>query len=146
MAPISIKKENQIKDLLYSKYSYRGIAKKVKVSKSSVSRIAKKFNLCNKNNLGGRPKSLSSHDKSFCIHELTKGLKDTAVEVKKSVNQLLNKSVSNSTVRHALQVAGLSGKFTIEKPFLTGKHIKARLKWAKQHQYWTIDDWKRVIW
>ncbi|KAG1486849.1 hypothetical protein G6F53_013880 [Rhizopus delemar] len=32
-----------------------------------------------------------------------------------------------------------------KKPLLTEKHKKARLAWAKKHQYWTVHDWRRVI-
>ncbi|EIE81728.1 hypothetical protein G6F49_013340 [Rhizopus delemar] len=32
-----------------------------------------------------------------------------------------------------------------KKPLLTEKHKKARLTWAKKHQYWTVHDWRRVI-
>ncbi|KAG1606138.1 hypothetical protein G6F46_013133 [Rhizopus delemar] len=32
-----------------------------------------------------------------------------------------------------------------KKPLLTAQHKKARLAWAKKHQYWTIHDWRRVI-
>ncbi|KAG0803905.1 hypothetical protein G6F15_013161 [Rhizopus arrhizus] len=32
-----------------------------------------------------------------------------------------------------------------KKPLLTEKHKKARLAWAKKHQYWTVHDWRRVV-
>ncbi|KAG1246055.1 hypothetical protein G6F65_020894 [Rhizopus arrhizus] len=32
-----------------------------------------------------------------------------------------------------------------KKPLLTEKHKKARLAWAKKHQYWTVHDWRRMI-
>ncbi|KAG1142792.1 hypothetical protein G6F37_012577 [Rhizopus arrhizus] len=32
-----------------------------------------------------------------------------------------------------------------KKPLLTEKHKKARLAWAKKHQYLTVHDWRRVI-
>ena len=33
-----------------------------------------------------------------------------------------------------------------KKPFLSKKHKNERLKFAKEHKDWTMDDWKRVIW
>jgi hypothetical protein len=54
--------------------------------------------------------------------------------------------VSDRTVRRALQEAGLGAQEKMEKPRLSPKNIKARLEFAKRHQCWTIDDWKRVIW
>ena len=31
-------------------------------------------------------------------------------------------------------------------PFLTTKHHKAHLDLAYAHRYWTVNDWKKVIW
>jgi len=33
----------------------------------------------------------------------------------------------------------------VKRPLLTQKHAKEHLVWAKAHQYWTVDGWKRVI-
>ena len=33
-----------------------------------------------------------------------------------------------------------------KKPFLSSKHKKARLRWAKEHRAWTTEDWYRIIW
>ena len=34
----------------------------------------------------------------------------------------------------------------VKKPYLSEKHKKARLEFAKRHKDWTIEDWKKVIW
>ncbi|GBO30503.1 hypothetical protein AVEN_255018-1 [Araneus ventricosus] len=31
-------------------------------------------------------------------------------------------------------------------PFLTARYKALLLSWARQHQYWTVDDWKHVAW
>ena len=33
-----------------------------------------------------------------------------------------------------------------EKALLTAGYKKARLHFAETHKYWTLNDWKRVIW
>ena len=33
-----------------------------------------------------------------------------------------------------------------KKPLLTKQQREARLEFAIHHQYWTLDDWKKVIW
>ena len=33
-----------------------------------------------------------------------------------------------------------------KKPKLTVKHKKHLLEWAKNHEAWTADDWRKVIW
>ena len=41
---------------------------------------------------------------------------------------------------------GYVAKVKKTKPLLTAKHRKERLRWAREHSTWTIEDWKRVIW
>jgi transposase len=33
-----------------------------------------------------------------------------------------------------------------KKPLLSKKHRKARMDFAVAHQYWTVEDWKKVVW
>ena len=34
----------------------------------------------------------------------------------------------------------------MKRPLLNEKQAANRLKWAKEHRNWTVDDWRRVIW
>src|SRR5688572_16882792 len=53
--------------------------------------------------------------------------------------------VSDRTIRRVLKKKGLKSVEKKKKPLLSKKNIKARLDFAKAHQYWTSDDWERVI-
>jgi len=33
-----------------------------------------------------------------------------------------------------------------KRPFLSKKHRKERMDFALAHQYWTVEDWKKVVW
>ena len=55
-------------------------------------------------------------------------------------------AVSESTLRRRLKEIDLFSRIRRKKPFLTAKHKRARLEWAKKYQNWTVEDWKRVIW
>jgi len=33
-----------------------------------------------------------------------------------------------------------------KRPFLSKKHRKERMDFALTHQYWTVEDWKKVVW
>ena len=49
-------------------------------------------------------------------------------------------------MRRRLREEGIRKWRAVKRPFLTQKHAKERLVWAKAHRHWTVDDWKRVIW
>src|SRR5436190_1280505 len=34
----------------------------------------------------------------------------------------------------------------VNRPKLTAEHAEKHLKWARAHQHWIIEDWKKVIW
>jgi transposase len=45
-----------------------------------------------------------------------------------------------------LKSAGLKAVVKKKRPALISRHKKARLEFAEQHLYWTVDDWKQVVW
>jgi hypothetical protein len=49
-------------------------------------------------------------------------------------------------VHHNLKAAGLKAVAKKKKPFLSKRHRKARMDFALAHQYWTVEDWKKVVW
>ena len=53
--------------------------------------------------------------------------------------------LSYTTVRTSLNSMGFEAKFKLKKPLLSRRHREARYKWAKAHEFCTVDDWKRVI-
>ena len=71
---------------------------------------------------------------------------DTATQVAKELSNSHQVSVSSETVRRTLRKQGMKATTKIKKAKLEPHHAKARLQWAEVHQYWTIEDWKRVIW
>jgi len=55
-------------------------------------------------------------------------------------------NISAITIWRILRQAGLRKKKPTRKPGLMKKMKEDRLKWCTEHQDWTLDDWKRVIW
>lgn len=53
--------------------------------------------------------------------------------------------ISRSTVSRRLNQVGLFGRVGVKKPLISMKNKKARLQFAKEHQHWSIDDWKKVL-
>ena len=59
---------------------------------------------------------------------------------------ILDLPVSVWTVRRRFRAAGLPARRPAKKPFLTKRHKKARLEWARLHESWTPEDWRHVVW
>ena len=54
--------------------------------------------------------------------------------------------VSARTAYRMLQKEGFIHYKESTKPGLTEEMMKARLEFCKEHEHWTLEDWKRVIW
>jgi transposase len=54
--------------------------------------------------------------------------------------------VSPSTVYRVLKKHGYRVYKRTIKPGLTKEQMKERLKWCLEHEHWTLEDWKNVIW
>jgi transposase len=146
MHTLSDEKRREILSSLQKGQSIRKVADACRISKSTVQRIRKgclsKLPTAN----GGRPSKLSPQTKRLCVRGITSGKHDTAASLARTLQENTNLSISERTVRRALQENGLAAKEKEKKPRLSAKNIKERLEFARRHKHWTIADWKRVIW
>lgn len=130
--------------------SSRQIAESTGVSHTTINNYRKSLDLNTPKPKAGAPRKLSPRDKRHIVNLATGAKIKTAIEIAKEVNifkQLSNeKTINVQTVRRALKEQGFETRVRVNKPKLTVKHRKARLKWAEAHKEWTLDDWKRVIW
>ena len=94
---------------------------------------------------GGRPCKLTTVDKRYCVHKITKGGFDNAVQVKAELLRNLNVNINADTVRRALRDNGLGALPKVKKPEISDVNARERLRWCKNRIDWTLEDWKRVI-
>ena len=146
MRPIQNSIKNQVINLLKQGKSMRQVAKDVGVSCTTVHKYSAGLEREIPMAVGGAVSKLTGRDKSFCVHQVTKGGKSNATEVRKALKQHLEIDISAQTVRRTLKEKGLGSFVKPKKPLLSAKNVKARLAWAKAHKNWTLDDWSRVIW
>lgn len=135
---------NNITAQLFQGISTGNVAKNLKVSKSSVWKIAKakKIDLKQKS---GRPKKLTLRDQKFCAKQIISGASKSVTDLTKTLKENHGINVDRRTVAKALNNEGLRAGEKKKKPGLSKKNIKARFDWAKQHKDWTVQDWNEVI-
>jgi hypothetical protein len=54
--------------------------------------------------------------------------------------------VSIETLRSYIDRLDFKRYRAAHKPRLTARRRKSRLRWAKEHIYWTKDQWRNVVW
>ena len=145
MKTVSDAKRNDVISLLNSGHTVSEIARRVNVSQATVYRIGKMACSDRGKLNGGRPSKLTTADKRYCVHKITKDGLDNAVQVKKELRRNLHVNVSANTVRRALRDNGLGALPNVKKPEISDENAKDRLRWRKNRIDWTLEDWKRVI-
>lgn len=55
--------------------------------------------------------------------------------------------ISEKTVRRRITESGEFGSYwQVHKPYINKKNREIRVKWAKEHLNWTVDQWRKVLW
>lgn len=150
MAPtkeLTERERQLIVDHVFDGKSYAEVSQLLKCSKSTVSKVVKKFkeigSLKNQKR-SGRPRKTSPRED----RKLIKHLKKNRFVTSSKLNSEWHKDgvdVSDITVRRRLAEKKYSFCKAKKKPLLTTKHKKDRLKWAKEHKSWSIEQWKQVL-
>ena len=117
--------------LLSSGFSLRKIAKKIGVSKTTLSRYAAKKGISLVAKSPGRPQKLSIRSERALVRSAESGMFKTAVEAAKYLTHENNENVSRQTVMRAFHRNGLHCYVKPLKPRLLTHHIKKRFEWAR---------------
>ena len=115
------------------------------ISINTISRLHSKYLPTLQTSTGGHPKKFSPTNICHAVHSITSGKAETAVDIAKTLQTITNNSISAHTVWRSLKSAGMKAVVK-KKPLLSKRHMKERLDFALAHQYWTLDDWRRIIW
>lgn len=129
--------------------SYREIAKKVKVSVSTVFFTVKRHSETGGNSdrkRSGRPKATTESEDKFLRVNSLRDRRLTGQQLQAQLNSGHSTQVSVSTVKRRLRAAGLTGRVAARKPLLRRQNKTKRLAWAMKHRHWTTEDWKKVLW
>ena len=67
-------------------------------------------------------------------------------QVTENVNGGIWRNVSQSTVHRTLLRTGLCSLRPVRVPMMTPVHHRKHLQLAREHQNWTLEQWKKVTW
>lgn len=128
--------------------STRQIALRVGVHFSSVSRCMKRFRETgsySRRPTSGRPRTTDPTDDRFIRLHALRQRNLTAPDIQNLIRNVRNLRISTNTVRRRLVGAGLRVRRLAKGPQLTTRHRMQRLRFARDHQHWTVEEWKAVL-
>lgn len=97
----------------------------------------------------GRPKKQTIEAKEAVLSKVRgdrHGRELTCNDIAGFLGESLGMELSGSTVYRILKTAGFKKTKPTRKPGLTAKMRAERLQWCLDHQDWTLEDFKNVIW
>lgn len=136
--------QNDINSAVLSRRSPEDIASELGVHPTTVRRYARKLGQNQPISKGGRPTIVSLRTKKYIKLSVIRGHLRTAREVHRQLLEF-GYNMSYSSAINVLKSMNFFAARKIKKPFLTLKHMKQRLQWAKEHKNWTVERWRQVI-
>lgn len=124
------------------------VARWLNVDRSVVSRLWNKFQRtqnASRSYSGGRPRVTSVRDDRYIRLTSRRNRSATATQVRAAAIAATGRPMSTSTVRRRLHEGGLYARRPVLCIPLTQFHKTARLRWAREHVNWTLDQWRSVL-
>ena len=146
---ISIDLREKIIEFYQKGFGSRRISAKLMIPKGTVESIIKKFKKFGTVHdlpVSGKPRSTTLRMDRHIIAKVNAKPMISAPILNAEMKGEYGLVVSNQTIWNRIHEHGLKGRAARKKPFLSKRHIAQRLKWAKEHQSWTANDWKKVLW
>jgi transposase len=136
--------QNNINSAILSRRAPEDIASEFGVNPTTVRRYARKLGQNHSSNKGGRPTIVSLRTKKYIKLSIIRGHLRTAKEVHRQLLEF-GYHMSYRSAINVLKSMNFFAARKIKKPFLTSKHMKQRLQWAKKYKDWTVERWRQVV-
>jgi len=146
MKPLSAAQHQHILSLLEAGQSSHQISSSTGVHATTISRLHRKHHPYLPKSFGGCPPKLSPSNICHGIYLISSGKAENAVQVTRTLQDIINQPLSAQTTRRYLKEAGMKAVVKKKRPLLTKHHRRERVDFAIQLQDWTTEDWKRVVW
>ena len=124
--------------------SSRVISDRIGFNHLTVIRLLQKFRQTGgvkRTKIRGRKKASTAADDRFLVRLSLKNRRSSSTDLKREWQESSGVNVTSRTVRSCLLAAGLAARRPRKKPLLTKAMRKARLKWAREHEKWTVNQW-----
>ena len=145
MRQLSDATHNNTKSLLRQRKSTRQVEKELHVSHGYVCDVRTE----DKENIPlpkmGRPFKISDRTRHWIVCKYNTGELKTLEHGHNYLKSLGEPPVSNRTIKRIMEEAACFPGIKQKTPALTEAQKKSRVKWAKEHTKWNIDDWKNVM-
>jgi transposase len=146
MKHLSSQSRDNIVSLLDMGYSSRQIEERLGVGHSTVDRVRASERPDAVKSRGGRPAKLNATDRRRLGRMIVTGAATNASAIAKNFVGDSPSNCSTKTIRRALKALRFRAIVMRKRPRVLVRHICKRLKFARAHQHWTVEDWKRVVW
>lgn len=93
----------------------------------------------------GRRRCTTAQDDRFLTLRVLRNRDTTAVSARNELQEVRGVAVSERTVRRRLQEYGLSARRPANGPELTREHRVERMRFAREHQDWGIEEWRQIL-
>lgn len=93
----------------------------------------------------GRPRSTNQRDDRFIVSSVLRDRRLTSRIIAGRLAEVRGRLVSSKTISRRLKETGLRSRRPATGPVLLPIHRTARLRFALEHQNWTVEDWSSVL-
>lgn len=134
--------------LLDEGYSQRFIANLLGVTHSTIGRMVRRFNETGSYSRRpgqGRKRCTNERDERFLRVYALRNRRVTSFLLKNELHNVRNVVISARTIRRRLKETGLNSRRPAKAPLLSKENRVARMRFAREHRNWTVNDWKRVL-
>lgn len=124
------------------------VSRVLNVTRSKVQRAVNRFNQhgeYSRRSQCGRKRCTNDRDDRFIALNVLRDRRVTSVEVKNRLEDVRQVQVSERTIRRRLSDIGLHARRPATAPELLRNHRVERLRFAREHQNWGIDEWKNIL-
>ena len=136
-------------DLVNQGKTYCQVQQETGVPHNTVSDIMKKYNLigttATKEGQDLKKKTSKIFDRNLII-QVKKNRFISARKLAEQAEENYGIKLSHQTIRNRIQDQGFQGRLVRNKPYLSKKHTKRRLEFAKKFKNMPLGFWKKILW